>query len=444
METSLRAFRIAMYREHLEDAAFLYDQRNALLGDGETSWLRLHDFEERLEANIDALVIGGDLALGECRTRAAEGEPGELHAAVCVYCRRADSSLLAELWRALDFTDRAKVRAVTEALKVELPAEWGEACIRAIARGNAQLVPLLSIVCGSRRIAADAALTDRLAAQPELIGPETIWALSRSPARASAPFLESCCQHDDPVVRASALRALLCMGDRRLLRGAHLTAQTADWPRLALGLGGDRSAATVLRHQAEAGGATKDTLLALGLLGDLSAVRILYEYLPHEELGETAALALHTITGAALYDQEFVPEPIDPRELLETELAAWRERGEVPRRIDGRPFGHVLQRLTRDPARWEDWLRANMPRFDARLRYRRGQPCSPAVLLQCLLDESSPRPMRQLAYEELVIRYGCVVPFESDWRVADQRSALRAIADWVLAEQSRGEPGAWP
>src|SRR6185437_4013248 len=100
--------------------------------------------------------------------------------AVCVYCRHADASLLAELWRTLDFTDRAKVAAATEALQTELPDTWREACVQAIARGSAQLVPILSVACASRRIPAEAQLTARLAAQPELVGPRTVWALSRT------------------------------------------------------------------------------------------------------------------------------------------------------------------------------------------------------------------------------------------------------------------------
>ncbi|HVS75714.1 MAG TPA: hypothetical protein VHE11_02190, partial [Steroidobacteraceae bacterium] len=227
METSLLAFRMAMYREHLEDAAFLYDQCNALRADGQTSWLRLQDFEERLEANIDALVIGGATALDVCRRRAADGEPGELYAAVCVYCRHADSSLLAELWRSLDFADRAKVRAATEALKLELRPEWAEACLGAIARGQTPLVRMLSAVCGSRRIPAAAALAVRLATQPELIEPQTVWALSRTgPAQEAVALLESCCRHADPGVRAVASRSLLHLGERRQLRGYHLAAQT--------------------------------------------------------------------------------------------------------------------------------------------------------------------------------------------------------------------------
>ena len=75
MDTSTRAFQIDLYLEHLEEAAFLYEQRKVLRKNAEFSWRAIADFEERLEAHIDALVVGAGLALEICRKRAVEGEP---------------------------------------------------------------------------------------------------------------------------------------------------------------------------------------------------------------------------------------------------------------------------------------------------------------------------------------------------------------------------------
>jgi uncharacterized protein (TIGR02270 family) len=445
METSPRDFLMQMYLEHLEDAAFLYDQRHALMADADLPWVRLQDFEERLEAHIDALVIGGELALEVCRSRAAEGEAAELYAAVCVFCRNKGSHLLGEVWRVLDFADRAKVRAVTEALKFELPNEWRAPCEQALMRADDQLVPILAVVCASRSISVGDRLLARLAARPPLVQPLTIWALVRTGTAAefAVPMLAQYCSHADVAVRASALTGLLRFDDRRTLRSFYLAAQTEDWPQLALGLGGDRSAATGLRQRAESGRATHDTLLALGLLGDLSTVRVLCQCLSNEELSGIASLALHWITGARLFGEEFIPEEADELELTESELIAFRDRAELPKRADGKPFGHAVQRLTTDAAQWNAWLEANARRFDPSVRYRKGKPYSVTAVLHCLVDESTPGRLRQLAYEELVIRFGCPVPFEADWRVADQKSVLREIGRWAMTDGERFEIGSW-
>jgi len=134
---------LSLYAEHLEDVSFLYDLRNALLADLEVPWARLHAFEERIEAHIDGLMVGGEPALELCRSRLEDGDAGELYAAVCVFCRSKASSLLEEVWRKLDFSEPARVRAVTEALKLELRDEWQKAGEQALLKANDKLVPML-------------------------------------------------------------------------------------------------------------------------------------------------------------------------------------------------------------------------------------------------------------------------------------------------------------
>src|SRR5437867_8681097 len=88
MAISLRAFKIELYQEHLEEAAFLYQQRLALFRDPEISWRKIGEFEDRLEAHVDALVVGEELALEVCRARVKAGEPAELFPIVSVFCRQ--------------------------------------------------------------------------------------------------------------------------------------------------------------------------------------------------------------------------------------------------------------------------------------------------------------------------------------------------------------------
>jgi hypothetical protein len=88
MATSTRAFLIEPYGEYFEEASFLYEQRLSLFEDLEVSWEDIGDFEERFEAHIDGLVVGDELALKVCQTQASEGDVGERHAALRVFCRQ--------------------------------------------------------------------------------------------------------------------------------------------------------------------------------------------------------------------------------------------------------------------------------------------------------------------------------------------------------------------
>src|SRR5262245_23278092 len=87
MSTVRQKLHIGLYKEHLEEASFLYEQRLAYLHDPEVDWPEVRGWEERFEAHLDALVLGGELALSVCRPAAADGDPGKMHAALRVMCR---------------------------------------------------------------------------------------------------------------------------------------------------------------------------------------------------------------------------------------------------------------------------------------------------------------------------------------------------------------------
>jgi hypothetical protein len=103
----------------------------------------------------------------------------------------------------------------------------------------------------------------------------------------------------------------------------------------------------------------------------------------------------------------------------------------------------TVNQLTPNQVKWRAWLSAHSKEFDSNLRYRNGKPYSPHGLLENLLDERTPHFVRQMVSEELVIRYGCDVPFEADMPVGRQLHALGVIGDWVKANSSRFQPGVW-
>jgi len=186
-----------------------------------------------------------------------------------------------------------------------------------------------------------------------------------------------------------------------------------------------------------------ETVMALALLGDLSAVRPLVGLLTRPEAAGVAADALQVITGASLFETVVVAEELSEDEMLPHELAAFRETGELPRRPDGEPFGARVRRVSRDPAVWADWLKANAQRFARGYRYRFGEPCTPRVLLDCLSSETFPKSYRPWLAEELLIRYGIDLPFEADMRVGEQSRVLAAAAARIEAASARFEPGRW-
>ena len=63
--------------------------------------------------------------------------------------------------------------------------------------------------------------------------------------------------------------------------------------------------------------------------------------------------------------------------------------------------------------------------------------------MDTLVSPSCGRQVRSLAYEELVIRYGIDVPFETEMRVKEQKEQIRAIARLCRSSEASFQPGDW-
>ena len=448
MATSLQAFRVGLFEEHLDEASFLYSQCRNLRAAIQTSWQTTAGFEQRLELHLDALVVGGELALQVCRRRAVEGDAGELFAAASVFCRHRLAPLLAQTLAdtlaRLDPEQPETLIALGDALKYELPEDWAAFVEQALRRPDARLVPPLATACGYRRIPCEDALCEALGKAREQAPLALVEALGRLQSIQAEPALDHLLTLPDDTRRAAALIALMRSGREAPLRRLYLTAQRESWPRLALGLGGDASAAHALMKATPSTlPADSLSLLALGLLGSPTGLRHLHEKLSDPALAEVAARALNWVTGANLFEGVFVAEAIDEDTLFPREIKAWRQYKQAPKAANGQPFGSTQRKLSTDPVRWRAWFSEHTDRFDARLRYRSGQPCSPTVLVATLAHPDGDPLLRQTTAHELAIRYGCHVPFEVDMPVVHQIKALRGLSAWANSHATSFQPGAW-
>ncbi len=443
MATSIKAFNIELYQEHLEEASFLYEQRLGLLNDPELTWLDIDEFEQRLEAHIDALVVGEDLALQVCQTQVEEGDFGELFAAVCVFCRQNQPKRVAEVFDSLDIDDEERVQAVTDALKYECPRDWQDSLSKLFLRYHKNSFAVLAEMFGYCRFPANNALIKVLETAPDNSIAKIIRSIGCLRVENSSASLLPFLQHEDVSICSESLLALLRLGNMQAMKQSLLIAQSKQWPYIGLGLSGNQSAVNVLLDIVNSNKATDDCLVALGLLGDLAAVYPLVAHLEHEEFAGAAATALQLITGAELSEEAFIPEEIDEDELFEEELKVYKEEGKVPLRPEGEPFGTTEVRVSQNPEIWKLWLTENAGNFKRENRYRNGKPYSPVCLLENLQSERFVYKVRQLAYQELVIRYGMDIPFEADLFVRKQLLVLPKVVAWVVDNDQKFQDGHW-
>lgn len=440
---SNKGFIIGLYLEHVDEASFLYEQRLVLLQDPELTWMDLRDFEERFEAHIDALTLGGDLAMTVCMQQAEEGDVGELHAAARVFCRQHRSDLVSALIDALDPDDDERCRAMTDALCHEPSSDLLREFVQKMTDSQPALTKVAVRAVGYQRLQVADVLVKRLHQLHHLTIAEFVWALGRARHPGARSMLyNTYLQNEAEDVRAAAALALLRSGEPATLQYCSGVARSQPWALLPVGLGGSRSHVKLLMDIAASEAVSPECMIALGLLGELSAVEPLLYHLGDERLAETASIGLYLITGAPLFEEIFIPEAVDEDELFEDEQELIEPADANPPHSD-EPRGTTISRLSQQADTWQEWWRDNQAGYERGVRYRNGGLYGPDKLLENLSTERSPRMVRRLAAEELVIRYGCDLPFETDMFVARQMDVLEDVEAWLDSHARTFTPGRW-
>lgn len=438
-----QAFREELYIEHLEEAAFQYETRLSWLHDPQIGWQDLEDIDHAIEVHIDALLVGEKLGLKVCIENLEDAEASVLHVIVRVFCRYRLIDRLSHLWTLFDFDDEEKVTAVADALKWECPQQWFPPLLKVFAKKRkanmfAVLVP--SIAYQSRESGEHLLTALEHANSEDIAG--IIWAISHCERNIQAacvgklmPFINN----DDEKIVEKAVTALMMMGESNVLTQGHKYFMQMP---IVFAIGGGVKDSEKLIALAKTDAADEACLMALGLSGNLDSVPVLLAYLKHPDLGAIAAQALQLITGASLYQEKHEKDVVEKDELFDHEIQAF-EKGELPKNIDGNPYGVEVRELATEKKIWSDWLQDNKNTFTKGTRYRNGRPFSVMELVNNLIDNQSSFSLRQYAYEELVIRYGLDTPFAADDLIYKQQDHINNMYFWAQSNQQTFVEGRW-
>jgi hypothetical protein len=244
----------------------------------------------------------------------------------------------------------------------------------------------------------------------------------------------------------AAITAMVRIGERSALKECMMFIGPSDWPRLSLGLYGDKDALTDSFFSVSnltdgySAGISSDHVIAAGLIGNVAQIPDLIDWLDIPELAESAALSLCLITGMEFVEEIFEPESIHEDELFEDEIDAWKSNTLYP---VGEAPGRTVSTLSRNPLIWKTWWERYHDSFDPSLRYRNGKPYSPEGLVENLKSVRLPDFIRKLAYEELVIRYGIDFPFDVQMTAEQQLHAIEMYMIRLKNNPDGFQDGAW-
>ena len=440
------AFTRELVDGHMDRMAQSYIQRRPLLPRDELSWTVLRQLEERQEAHLDALLLSGEAALARCIRRQEEKSGGGLYTLVRLLCRHGRTDLVLNLIQVLDPSDHRRIRETTDALKHESSPAMDRFFTDLAAREPAShpMAPHIGVqLAAGRRLD----VRDRLLGLLEQALPWNPSGLFHAAGRVTgnlppkaAGILTAALDTGDGVACLSAALSLLRMGHGEVLRRCVDSLTTGAWAAVCLGIAGCRVHLDPLAKAVASGADRSHLLTALGFLGDIRAVPCMLPCLEEDGLSGHAAACLDLLTGARVEEEDAMPPDRDEEAVVGGEKALL-DAGKASRFwVKDRTRGI---RSPGGPLEWRVWWRLNRHRFREDVRYRCVVPVTPPSLFGMLLSDTTPQSFRGLAAEELVIRYGMDVPFETDMPVDRQRSALEALGKTVASDGHRFHPGRW-
>lgn len=438
----MKAFRKCLYEEHLEEIAFLYQHRLSAMSDAGYSISNLGDLDERIEAHLDGLVIGGALAIMVVQDCLSMPDAGELYAAARLFCRSDRPDLVLDCLGQLDWNDSEAVNAMLAGLKCDLPLGWAPTISGWLRDFHPRLTAVLAEAAGHRRLDVAMEVQAAVAKADAELSPRFLRALGllRHPNTLMALYAHM--QRPDALAARTAAIAALRFGDANVVTS--IMSHALPWLAIPLALVGDARVFPYVQQQViqlGSGSSAEDAITALGLLGDVRAVDVLISSLGQPALASAAASALYLLTGAPLH------EDVDIESLVEDDVADDEmEDAEQATELSDLPEEHpaTFRQISRDSLVWADWWRQNQSQFKRRdQRYRLGQLYTASVSVAALRSTLLSPAIRELIADELVARHGADACYGPELPIRDQQQALASIETQLSQIQRRTPAGRW-
>lgn len=420
---------IDILEEHLEEADFLWQQRENALKDRVYNLDDLAELEERLLAHLDGLVLGEKEAWKLLlEPKLAGGEIGEVFAAAFAALESGNAERIDLIQKMFGETEGLILDGIRHALRHT-----------AYPNVEKKVQPYLDSEKGITRSAAIDVLSfrrfplelNRLHAFLNEKDPVVVAAALSAVGRLRMGQLkfevETALEDEYPDIRLEAISTGLLLGSDRALsrcrREVLERSQEASRAIILIGLAGHQEDLPLLVNALGDASLARSAIISLGLLGNIGAMEPLIHYSSDPKLSRVVGEAICQTTGVGLEKEKLInANPIKP----ESKPQAEDDDDFVDDPDEGLPLP--------DPSRLESWWKSNASRFDKNMRYRKGKAYSPQVLIEILQGGSLPE--RYNAAFELALMNPSYSLLETCALTARQRKVLTDFN--ILLNGSRG------
>lgn len=414
--------------EHAEEAAFLWQQREAAVRAPDYDIEELAEADERLEAHLDGLRIGGEKSW-EINKDLGWDLSGEYFTAMSIAIMLARQDHVSEVLDEAE-GDQEASRGIISALGWVKPKQL-RGLVSNLLRSDSAYRKMIGIgACAIHRTHPKMHLLNALQSDSDVLLARALKAAGELGDIETLPLVLEHIEHADDTCRFQAARAAVLLGDRSALRVLGLYAGTEN-PN-------QRSAMDVFLRAMEPAAAQewvrelaadksqlRYALIASGIQGDPAYLPALIRQFENEEVSLVAGEAFEMITGLNMFREslEVIPEhPVSsaPDEVDDAVLPEIEDDEDD----DDDDLGEDMGLVVPDPDKMMPWFEENKDRFQAGRRYLCGQPITLDSCTGILL--SGQQRQRKAAALELVIAQPGRILFETRARGGRQRRLLLA------------------
>ena len=381
--------------EHAEEAAFLWQQRNAAVHAPDYDIEEITEADERVEAHLDGLRIGGESSWETSKDLGWE-LAGEYFAAMSIAIRLSRYDFVEEVLAAAE-GDGEATRGIVSALGWVEPRQLN-GLVKSLLLSDSPYRRMIGIgACAVHRVHPRTHLFNALQSDDNALLARALKAAGELGDLESMHQVKSHLEHPDNGCRFQAARTAVLLGDRSALRILGLFARSDNpYRRAAMNVvfrAMEPSAAQqFIKQLASDRTQVRYALIASGIQGDPVYLPALMRQFENEEMARVAGESFEMITGLNIFREslEVIAEiPDNPQQAAPEDEDFDEDLGEDQ--------GLVVP----DPAKMTPWYEKNKNRFVAGQRYLCGQPVS-IESCSAILRTGQQR-QRQAAAIELVL-----------------------------------------
>ena len=298
--------------EHIEEADFLFSQRQLAFGMLDLNGEDLVEMDERLRAHLNGLLLGQDAAWEFVRPFLAEGSTGEAFVASIVALEGGQPSRLDELEEALLAAPPPVIEGIRWACCLTIWSGVAAFLKRLLDHDGPHVKAVAIEAMAYRKIdPGNDALVKALDSPSEVLVLAGLHAVGQLRLRRHQRAVQDYASMGEPALQAAALESLAVLdaqdAHRQCLAVLKEAGPYAATGAALLGVFAKKQDLNVLVRAAGSPDnkpLTRAAILALGGMGDTDAVPFLIELLGNDELARVAGASLGQIFGDQLPDEE--------------------------------------------------------------------------------------------------------------------------------------------